>query len=1166
MPEETVTYRVEIDDTDLGAQLDAVRQRIDTAVGATAMRAAELPKAQDLLANYPLLAKEFTAAPAGQFADQIDASFWSKVGAQTGPTDGGRGFMEAMTAEMDKAAETLQMGYTKFTDDLRVMGLLTRPAPYPTFQVPTGPGVPGDPGAWKDLIGGKYVPSIFGLLDSGFDYRGPVTPGEARRAAQYRTEERIMGFTRDWGWDIAGAAIGSVVAPGVGTLAGWTAGTIAEGVSDFLLSAERERVAIGEGLHYISRASGAGITATEAEDLASQIQDKFLRPEQRARGFDVQSAEEEIVAFANAGGFQNVRGIEQFRTTTMSLLNNFKQVAADMDMSFTEAAQFMGTLQQNMIATTENVSALTARMSNIANMTGMDVSEIAGIGLQGAQMTRQAGIGAQAGYMMAIDSRLQAERLTRTGDEDLMRIITEAGGPGRFGIGQMETLVRWGLSGQGMLGMTAMLGGYNGAGGLLGMLGAAGDLVSGNPMILPAMSIQLPRIIGAIGQEGTEELTLRAIKPMIDLAKIMPGSTDSEGRIHWDVVAGLVSQQLNISPDKATALVKGAMAIGGGPTRQEMAGQDIVSMLQTEADINTSIPFYKKAWYNAMYELDKTLDIGVVNRAGEAVGDFFERTVTGVSDFFTGRKTFRTEELIRDNDVRKEFSNFQNSALMTSIETDVERVLAGKTAKDSEERRRILAQAADREYKTFLSQLEEEDKGLYKSLAGDVTDTPSRTKIVRPDLDEETKNVFKRFTLGMGYHDKEETLKDVIGMTSRGFTPEQVQTTLDHRRKEYVSDPPDKTTKAYKDAIDYAWEKVNVHVISESDTPDQARDKLARSGYNGRSYDELTDLEKSALNERINEDSYARKIAGGTVAGVTDQRTAIRNQMLVNASKSIDTGLGKLRNSTMDEALALGEKYAEGVGAREVSTGLLGLGGKVTTNEFIGGAIKDIFADLERDYSRGDVTTIAEMDDIISDLRDRDDDHSKAMAMAWQAVRNASKTKGYTNTQRLGVMAKARIQLQTTIDEQTKSLRISEIQDDDARLSAQRAIEQHAISATAAESNIQIFGEVQEGRMEALMPGITDRFRQARSADDRMKVMREDVSRSLSAQSILEARSPGILQTLGIGRDKDEKVMMTMDTLLRMLDGDGIPIYDVNKKTGFSFLFPALSGPREDKP
>jgi len=227
LPEETVTYKVEIDDTDLGGQLDAVRQKIDTAIGATAMRSTELPKAQDLLESYPLLGQEFTGAPTGQFAQSLDSNFWPQIA----PTQSMMGqnnsqsFLHSMAAQMDEAAESLQMGYTKFTDDLRTVGLLTPPMPYPSQDFSGTPTGRGSYGFTNDLVGGGYIPSFFGaVVDSGFDYTGQITPGEARRGAQYRTEKRFSDFTKDnglVGGSIAvGAAIGGVIAGPPGALAG----------------------------------------------------------------------------------------------------------------------------------------------------------------------------------------------------------------------------------------------------------------------------------------------------------------------------------------------------------------------------------------------------------------------------------------------------------------------------------------------------------------------------------------------------------------------------------------------------------------------------------------------------------------------------------------------------------------------------------------------------------------------------------------------------------------------------------------------------------------------------------------------------------------------------------------------------------------------------------
>lgn len=1149
MADEKVTYRIEVDDTDLGPQLDAIRQRIDSSIGATAMRMSELPQAQDLLANYPLLDKQFTSLPTEQFGQTLDNSFWNQVNLpQAGSHAADLTFLQSMSAQMDKAAESLQMGYTKFTDDLRVLGLLTRSAPYPTFTVPGGPGIPESHGFFKDLIAADMFPSFMGTLDSGFDYTGPVTPGENTRAARIRSEQRFKDLIGNYGFDAAGIAVGAtigsifpVIGTATGAFTGWSIGSAIDLGADVLLSAERERKDIGRGLHGISRRVGAGITSNEAEDLAAQIQDMFIRPEQRARGFNVQSAEEEIVAFANAGGYSNVRGIEEFKSATMGLLNNFKQVASDLDMSFSEAAKFIGNLQQNMMANAENVTTLTARISNIASVIGMSPTELAGIGLQGAELVRGTGIGMEAGYMMALDSRLQAERLTRTGDDDIRRIIAEAGGADRFGIGQMETLVRWGLSGQGMLSLTAMMGGFNGAGGNVGMLSAAGEFIAGNPMVLPALSIQLPKIIGALGKEGTEELTLRAIQPYVDLAKDFPEAVDSEGKVYWDVIAGLISKDFGISADKAEGLVKGALNAGTGASRKELAARDAIRKLQNEADINTPIPWYRKLRYGVAYELDKVFDSEKINRFSNDVDDALERTLVDFSDFITGSRTYLTDNIIRDTETEKAFYDFENSAFYKNIKSKADSLANGKDLKSKEERDRILSRAARNEHNAFIELLD--DPNLSNALSG-------RSIEIR-GLDAKTIEIFEKGTVGVGFPEREQILEELVAMNNRQVPVDKMHIYLNDRLRREAPVNVDKGSKEFKDAVDFAWKNINPKVVGENDTPEIARNKLAQSGY-GKNYLELNEIERAAFHNRVNDDSLLREATGGSGVSSVDYETSIRNQLLKEYAETVNTEAKADREAALREAQNISTDYSKMVREDYVTPNIFSK--KMPTADFVKKEIDNIFEDMEKDYGRGDMYTENEMDKFINKYRGEGD---LAKAAAWESVKYGMKKTGAFETTQQGLLMGARLKIQPAIDATMNNLRVQDIKDEGTRLAISKEIESTILRSSAGGEAIRLFGEISEDAVDSLSPGLTKMINTAESTDQKLKILRAKIAKDIGLQSVFESASPGLLSSLGIDTTIDSSIKTVMDSLKLLITEDGLKVLVSEEKiAGFSYLMP----------
>lgn len=116
MPEETLTYRIEIDSSDVGAQLDRLRGQIDAAVGTGAASA---------------------VAPAGisqflgtGFASSIDGSFASPDLTQKMSS----GLARTLDF-IDRSADRAQLGYSRFVDDARRIGLMAS-SEFPIYTPP----------------------------------------------------------------------------------------------------------------------------------------------------------------------------------------------------------------------------------------------------------------------------------------------------------------------------------------------------------------------------------------------------------------------------------------------------------------------------------------------------------------------------------------------------------------------------------------------------------------------------------------------------------------------------------------------------------------------------------------------------------------------------------------------------------------------------------------------------------------------------------------------------------------------------------------------------------------------------------------------------------------------------------------------------------------------
>lgn len=114
MAEENVRYNVEINEQDLAQQLERIRNQIDLTMGSMAFGSDQIPLGANLTAP---LSGGIYAAP--------------DVSSNGGGIAGG-----LPTGFLDESAQNLRLGYSKFTEDMRTIGLLSSPQ-YPSIGATT---------------------------------------------------------------------------------------------------------------------------------------------------------------------------------------------------------------------------------------------------------------------------------------------------------------------------------------------------------------------------------------------------------------------------------------------------------------------------------------------------------------------------------------------------------------------------------------------------------------------------------------------------------------------------------------------------------------------------------------------------------------------------------------------------------------------------------------------------------------------------------------------------------------------------------------------------------------------------------------------------------------------------------------------------------------------
>jgi len=649
LPEEKLTYKVQLDEEDLGNQLDQIRSRIDEVLGTSALQTPgfDMP---NLVASVGTMPTTFDFTPPADFARQLDTGFW-----------------QSQLSNMGDVLNRAQMGYRNFVGDMRQFGVIGPPA----LTSDLADMSQTSPGTLASLKA-----TLLSARSAGWDPRGPVSPGEFRRMSSENIFQGTSEFLTDNMFTTIGSA-GGWIGTGIGMGLDFTANLLTKDV--------RERENLARGLVDLADQNRFDLSRQDARGISTQIYDTVRSDIGRARGYSVEEIEENIVGFEAAGGFKGIRSADQLSETIRGVVENTRTVQQDLNVFADEAVNIMGQLQNKMLVTSENINVLTAEAKSIGEQTGLAPIDVINIGVAGAQSVRGTGIGPGAGYQLAVDARLQAERLAQSDDAFTRSLIADYGGPGAAGQTLMQDNLRWMMGNQGTMALAGMLGGASPGTSLQGMLSTAGGILS-NPAMMLAASAQMPRMIG--GMTGEEQLFTR-MGAAISTLRSLPGTvTGPGGTIKADVLAGFLVQNQGMRPQDAWLSVRSfydaaerdpgeqwantaftmaqSMSDAGEVSRWDRIKASLTSdvripgmegfgllRLETAKDISIGL---QNLWNDDTYRFGGFGQESIDSRLGEAMTNFRQtQTFKDVSDAVRGSDTAYRSEAIN-----REWNEFQN--------------------------------------------------------------------------------------------------------------------------------------------------------------------------------------------------------------------------------------------------------------------------------------------------------------------------------------------------------------------------------------------------------------------------------------------------------------------------------------------------------------------------
>lgn len=576
MPDETIRFKVQIDDSDLPQQLSNVRERVNQAMSSP------------FGASTATTPQFYTPDQTVQIATGIPPEAAFNTGALT-LNEQMRQSYAAISSRMEDVSSSVGQGYQRLASDI---GGAFAPLSQGSSRFINNPYDTGTSPFW-------------GQFGMGYDQRSP----EFRSEYMARNQQTVA---RDFAEGLTdatmlvggiGVSIGAgAAAGGLATLAGlgMAAGPIGLGVSLAVGGAAmavgsyvdlyREKDKMTEGLQAIGVARFNRFTEGQAENVSNRILDFVTSYEGRALDYSMQEVTGVITQFAAGGGFSQVNNAREFEQKTMELVSTFRTFAKTMGLFQEEAVQILAELEQKRIMPVGAAPMLAGYMTALGRQEGIAPMELIQFGMQGTEMARGTGMTPEAGFRSLIDARVETERLMKSNDPYYLNAIYNLGGPAAATQALFSGAMRFNASGLGDLALGSRFFGGGFGGSIQDQVDRFSSGVGNDPFDLFDYEARKGFVASEFGMKGSNIAMInQAISILKDMGgEVTPGRVVgmipylSGGAISTQEAWAIFGSVVEMSPEdkkKAERLLGGGMAayMDAIAVDESTSGTDVVN-------------------------------------------------------------------------------------------------------------------------------------------------------------------------------------------------------------------------------------------------------------------------------------------------------------------------------------------------------------------------------------------------------------------------------------------------------------------------------------------------------------------------------------------------------------------------------------------------------------
>ena len=397
MAEETIRYRVEVDSSDLGQQLEGIKRQIDLSMGQVAFGQA-MPTANTIggfgvegatggVAGAGPAAAPSAFQAATDWASQQFSQFREQANIATQQSMG----------DLTKFYDASRLGYQKFVNDAQMVGLMTPPGSI--NQLDQSRSVLPQQNSFdlgkRITEAGPFQAAMGAQFGIGYEPQGPLSLQEYKAVMQERLEEQTPGMGAGLlggaaGFGAALKFVGGKAGPQAGLLAGLIAAPfgsdLGKGIANTLGGAGLEEAMMADYIRATSRNSTGGqFSKSESRQAAAAIKQMDTKAN-RLQGIDDQTIEHVIDQYTQAGGFSDAGNVDMYIAKSKELVNNYTKVMHAMHTDMSTAIATMRQLE---------VGAGAAGPADATNMIVRGQALASGHGISTGQMLERAQMSAE---------------------------------------------------------------------------------------------------------------------------------------------------------------------------------------------------------------------------------------------------------------------------------------------------------------------------------------------------------------------------------------------------------------------------------------------------------------------------------------------------------------------------------------------------------------------------------------------------------------------------------------------------------------------------------------------------------------------------------------------------------------------------------------------------